>query len=137
MQVGALVYRFLSDELQFLLITSRKSKRWIVPKGWPMPGKTLSQAALQESYEEAGVRGIVQSEPFGHYMYEKTDMAKGKNGRFEVKVFIVHFSYQEKKWPERKQRLFEWVTPKEAADRVDEPELRQIFLQSPRACPRA
>jgi len=133
LQVGALVYRFLPDKLQILLITSRKRKRWIVPKGWPMPGKTLSQAALQEAYEEAGVRGVVHAHPLGHYTYEKSDMSKGKNDHFDVEVFAVLFSHQEKKWPERKQRVFEWVTPEEAATRVDEPGLKQIFLEFARS----
>jgi len=129
LQVGALVYRLLSSGMQVLLITSRKSKRWIVPKGWPMPGKTLSQAALQEAYEEAGVRGVVEARPFGHYIYEKSDMLEGSNGRFDVDVFAVLFSHQEKKWPERKQRTVEWVTLEEAAARVDETELKQLFLE--------
>jgi len=119
----------MSDELQIMLITSRTTRRWIIPKGWPMPGKTLAEAALQEAYEEAGVRGIIEPRPIGHYVYEKSDMPEGKNGPFGVDVFAVAFSHQEKEWPECKKRTFAWMTPAEAAARVNEPELKQIFLE--------
>lgn len=94
-----------------------------------MPGKTLAEAALQEAYEEAGVRGIIETRPIGHYVYEKSDMPEGRNGPFGVDVFAVAFSHQEKEWPERKKRIFAWMTPAEAAARVNEPELKQIFLE--------
>lgn len=127
LQVGALVYRVSGETLQVLLITSRGTGRWIVPKGWPMPGKTLAQAALREAYEEAGVRGAVQSVPLGRYNYEKHDVPRSENGHFSVDVFAVLYSHQEKKWPERGQRIFEWIAPQEAASRVDEAELKTIL----------
>ncbi|WP_297322161.1 NUDIX hydrolase [uncultured Bartonella sp.] len=129
LQVGALVYRLKNGNVEFLLITSRGTKRWIIPKGWPMPGRTLSQAALQEAYEEAGVRGIVEIKSIGSYEYVKADIPAGENGNFSVDVFAVLYSYQEKKWPERGQRIFEWVTPQEAANRVIEPQLKNLLLQ--------
>lgn len=129
LQVGALVYRLQNGKVEFLLITSRGTGRWIIPKGWPMPGKTLSQAALQEAYEEAGVRGIVETKAIGSYQYVKADVPAGENGKFSVDVFAVLYSHQEKKWPERGQRIFEWVPPDEAANRVIEPELKNLLLQ--------
>lgn len=127
LQVGALVYRMNEGKVEILLITSRSTKRWIIPKGWPMPGKTLAQAALREAYEEAGVRGAVTAMPIGRYNYEKTDVPLNV-GQFSVDVFSVLYSHQEKKWPERGQRVFEWVNREEAALRVDEPGLKAIFL---------
>ena len=60
LQTGALPWRRAKgDQLEILLVTGRLSGRWIVPKGWPMRGKTMAKAAAQEAYEEAGVRGKV------------------------------------------------------------------------------
>ena len=75
--MGALVYRLKNDAVEFLLITSRGTGRWIIPKGWPMPGRTLAQAALREAYEEAGIRGIVETSSIGSYQYYKCDMPAG------------------------------------------------------------
>lgn len=126
-QVAALVYRFHDGRLEVLVITSRGTGRWIIPKGWPQVGRTLSQAALREAYEEAGIRGAVALQPIGSYTYEKNDLPPDANGAFMVDVFPVHFSHQEKNFPERGERQGEWVTPEEAAERVDEPELKVIL----------
>ncbi|PRD41113.1 DNA mismatch repair protein MutT [Phyllobacterium phragmitis] len=126
-QVAALVYRYHDGRLEVLLITSRRTGRWVLPKGWPQVGRTLSQAALREAYEEAGVRGAVATRPLGSYAYEKTDLPPEANSAFTVDVFSVRFSHQEKKFPERGEREDEWVTPEEAAERVDEPELKSIL----------
>ncbi|KXF77210.1 DNA mismatch repair protein MutT [Paramesorhizobium deserti] len=126
-QVAALVYRYHDGRMDVLLITSRGTGRWIIPKGWPQVGRTLSQAALREAYEEAGVRGAVALQPIGSYTYEKTDLPPQANGAFTVDVFPVHFSHQEEKFPERGERQDEWVTPEEAAERVDEPELKALL----------
>jgi len=81
LQVGALVYRHEGDEIQFLLITSRGTGRWIIPKGWPMPGCTLAAAASREAYEEAGICGAIEAKVCGSYDYEKGDLARGENNR--------------------------------------------------------
>ncbi|OPB29691.1 NUDIX hydrolase [Bartonella sp. WD12.1] len=128
LQVGALVYRIKNGNLEFLLITSRGSGRWIIPKGWPIPKKSFSQAVLQEAFEEAGVRGAVGTFPVGTYEYEKLDLPIEKNSKFCVYVFSVLYSYQEKKWPEQSQRMYEWVTVSEAVKRVNEPQLKEILL---------
>ncbi len=126
-QIAALVYRRDGGALRFLVITSRGSGRWIIPKGWPQVGRTLAETALREAYEEAGVRGAVWPEPVGDYSYSKTDLPPGQLNHFTVAVYAVEFSDQEKNWPERDQRVCEWVSPEEAARRVDEDELRQIL----------
>jgi hypothetical protein len=64
-QVAALVYRYEAHELQILVITSRGTGRWIIPKGWPQVGRTLADTAAREAYEEAGVRGEISSQPIG------------------------------------------------------------------------
>jgi 8-oxo-dGTP pyrophosphatase MutT (NUDIX family) len=127
MQVAALVWRDNNGKLEVLVITSRGTGRWILPKGWPQVGKTLSQTALREAFEEAGVRGAVSVRPIGSYNYEKTDLPPEADCAFTVDVFPVHFSHQEKDYPECGERQGEWVTPDEAAKRVDEPELKAIL----------
>jgi len=139
LQVGALVYRPVAQDrfyplkspstgYEILLITSRGSGRWILPKGWPMPGRTLAAAALREAYEEAGIRGLSHEQPCGSYSYDKKDMPVGENNRFQVAVFAVFYQRQKKRWPEKQQRAFEWLAPAEAAERVEEAGLKEILL---------
>lgn len=66
-QVAALPYRFIGDELRILLVTSRGTRRWIIPKGWPMKGKKAHRAAEREALEEAGAKGRVSRLPIGSY----------------------------------------------------------------------
>lgn len=127
LQVAALVYRYQGENIEVLLITSRGTGRWIVPKGWPIPGRSSAQAALREAYEEAGVRGTAEANAIGSYEYKKYDLPEGQN-LFTVEVFPVLFSHQEKKWPEKQQRQYEWVSQQEAAARVDEEQLKDILL---------
>ncbi|EJF88864.1 NUDIX hydrolase [Bartonella tamiae] len=129
LQVGGLVYRINENNVEYLTITSRGTGRWIIPKGWPIPGMTLPQAALREAYEEAGIRGIVKKSSLGSYHYTKLDLPPGENGNFKVYVYAIYYSHQEKKWPERGQRIFEWVSPQVAAKRVAEPQLKDILLK--------
>ncbi|QGA55791.1 NUDIX hydrolase [Brucella sp. 6810] len=126
-QVAALVYRREMGALQVLVITSRGTGRWIIPKGWPQVGRTLAGAALREAFEEAGIRGDVSHEPIGSYIYCKMDLPPERINQFTVAVYAVQFTSQEKDWPEREQRLCEWVSPGEAANRVEEVELKQIL----------
>lgn len=126
-QVAAMVYRRKKSEPQILLITSRGTGRWILPKGWPQVGRTLWETAQREAYEEAGVRGKTNPDPVGHYVYSKADLPAHSINQFIVAVFAIEFQTQESSWPEREQRSCEWVSPQLAADRVDEIELKQIL----------
>ncbi|MFQ0813793.1 DNA mismatch repair protein MutT [Brucella anthropi] len=128
-QVAALVYRRDMGTLKVLVITSRGTGRWIIPKGWPQIGRTLAQTALREAYEEAGIRGEVSPAPIGSFCYCKTDLPPERINQFTVAVFPVQFTGQENDWPERDQRICEWVSPQEAAKRVEETELKQILHQ--------
>nr|WP_196108814.1 MULTISPECIES: NUDIX hydrolase [unclassified Ochrobactrum] len=128
-QVAALVHRRDMGALKVLVITSRGTGRWIIPKGWPQVGRTLSETALREAYEEAGIRGEVSPIPIGSFCYCKTDLPPERINQFVAAVFAVQFTGQEKDWPERDQRISEWVSPQEAACRVEESELKQILNQ--------
>lgn len=127
-QVAALVYRYQAEELQVLVITSRGTGRWVIPKGWPQIGRTLAETAAREAYEEAGVRGEISSQPIGTFEYSKSDLPPECINQFTVAVYALHFVERAKDWPEREQRICEWISPHQAAERVDETELKRILL---------
>jgi 8-oxo-dGTP pyrophosphatase MutT (NUDIX family) len=127
-QSGVIPYRLEPDGPKVLLITSRKTRRWVIPKGNIAAGESARMAAEREAYEEAGVRGIVDDIPLGAYEYEKVTMC-GTARLTIVKVFALHLSKTEKKWPEKAERDGEWITPLEAARRVQEPGLGELFRQ--------
>jgi 8-oxo-dGTP pyrophosphatase MutT (NUDIX family) len=115
-QYGALPYRFNeSGSVEVLLITSRKTKRWIIPKGWPIKGLKPSKAAAREAYEEAGVRGRIARRAFGHYVYEKRLEDSIITIPCQVQVFLLTVERQSKDWPELKQRMARWFPAAEAA----------------------
>lgn len=124
-QFGALCYRVRHDKLQVLLITSRNTGRWIVPKGWPMDGETPEQAALTEAWEEAGVNGKTRGSVLGIYSYYKQD--DGKTLPCIVALFPVKVQGLAADYPEMRQRKRRWFSRKKAANLVAEPELRQII----------
>lgn len=108
-----------------LLVTSRRSKRWILPKGWPMDGQTPVAAAEQEAWEEAGVRGKMAPTCVGIYNYTK----ELKQGFIPVivAVFALQVKKQKSVFPEADERHVKWVSFKKAAKMVKEPGLRAII----------
>lgn len=131
-QFGALCYRVRKDKPQILLVSSRGTGRWIIPKGWPMPNETPADAALTEAWEEAGVRGRSHGACLGFYSYEK-GMEDGNKLSCIVAVFAVSVSKLADDYPEAKQRKRKWVSTKKAAKMVKEPELARIISRfSPR-----
>ncbi len=125
-QFAALCYRVHKDEVQILLVTSRSSKRWILPKGWPMVGETPAQAATTEAYEEAGVQGKASNICVGLYSYTKY-ISKEENLPCAVSVFPVHVKKLLSDFPEAKERKRKWFSLKKASKLVREPELRKIL----------
>jgi len=125
-QFAALCYRYKAGELQVLLVTSRNSRRWIIPKGWPMPGQTPADSALQEAWEEAGVVGKPSNLCVGIFSYTKL-MDEDDDLPCVVSVFPVKVKKLRKKYPEASERKRKWFSPKRAASRVREPELRKIL----------
>lgn len=126
-QYGALPYAVGKDgELRILLVTSRTTRRWIIPKGWPMKLRRPHQAAAQEALEEAGVVGKPQKRPIGDYQYDKlTD--DGLSIRCTVTVFPLEVRSLDKRWKEALERERRWFTPGEAARLVAEPELSALL----------
>lgn len=127
-QIAALVYRWNGDQLEVLLVTSRETRRWILPKGWPIPGKTAAATAEQEAYEEAGVFGHAMKKPIGRYAAIKR--IGEASLPCEVEVYPVQFVKQKLKWKERGERICRWLPAAEAAEMVAEPELAAIIRNS-------
>ena len=125
-QFAALCYRVVKDKVQVLVISSRGTGRWIVPKGWPMDGKTPAETALQEAWEEAGVIGKVVSAPLGLYSYQKVQEHAPDFPCIAV-VYAVKVKSLSKDFPEAGERRVKWVGRKKAAKLVDESELSQIL----------
>ncbi len=126
-QVAALCHRKTADGKEVLLITSRDTGRWIVPKGWPIAGFDGAGAALQEAWEEAGVkRAEITSEPVGTYEYDK-GLGEGLSTRVVTSVYPAKVLELRADYPEADERTRAWYNPQEAADLVDEPELKAIL----------
>lgn len=130
-QVAALPWRRGSDgRVEVLLITSRETRRWVTPKGGRMSGKTDGQAAAQEAWEEAGVRGPAEEKPLGAFRYLKR--LKGGGSRWcVVSLHAMAVETVEDHWPEDHQRERRWVSPQEAARMVDEPDLAVLLAAFP------
>ena len=127
LQVAALCHRDHGEARRVLLVTSRDTGRWILPKGWPIPGLDAPGSALQEAWEEAGVRsGRAEDTAIGTYTYEK-GLDGGWSVPVETLVFPVAVERMAEDYPEVDQRERRWVTPAEAAEMVDEPELKAIL----------
>lgn len=127
-QVAALCWRpAASGGEEVLLITSRDTGRWILPKGWPIDGKDGAQSALQEAWEEAGVtRAAIDPEPVGRYRYNK-GLDHGGTVPVETLVYRVRVEALADDYPEAGERRRRWVSPKRAAVMVREPQLRDIL----------
>ncbi|MDL2401939.1 NUDIX hydrolase [Rhizobium mayense] len=128
-QYAAICYRKHPDlgAAQVLIVTSRESGRWIVPKGWPIKGKKPHEVAAIEAFEEAGVRGKIKKKPLGYFTYLK-QLVDGNRVPCVVQLHLLEVEKICENFPERGQRRIEWVSFIEAASRVREPELKGLFL---------
>ncbi|AYM14903.1 NUDIX hydrolase (plasmid) [Agrobacterium pusense] len=130
-QCGAICVRstsLVNSEMEALLITSRETGRWVIPKGWSEGRKKLHRVAREEAWEEAGVRGRVCKNPYGHYRYDK----KVSHDEFIpclVQVHLLTVSTLKDDFPEKGQRQIRWFSPEEASGLVIEPELKQLLFK--------
>ena len=123
-QVGVLcIRRQESGPCQVLLVTSRDTGRWIIPKGWRAQGLMDHEAAAREAREEAGVTGLMTCAPIGDYTYSKAQSARP----LRVDVYLLAVRQQADHWPEQQQRRRAWFDLHEAVDKVREPELRALI----------
>ena len=136
-QFAGLCWRERRGKVQILLITSRRRKRWIVPKGWPMDGKTPAECAATEAWEEAGVVGKASDDCLGVYSY-----ARLRPGEEDIPclamVYPVKVKALKKKFPERKDRRRKWVSRKKASKMVTERELAKLItgFKPPKSVPK-
>ena len=129
LQYGALPYRkSKAGGVEVLLVTSRETKRWIIPKGWPIMGLSPSKSAAQEAYEEAGVRGTIRSKPIGRYRYSKMLNKRTMAMPCRVRVFALRVRRQGRAWPERQQREAKWFPAAAAAEAVTESGLKALII---------
>jgi 8-oxo-dGTP pyrophosphatase MutT (NUDIX family) len=125
-QVAALPVMMGDDGVaRVLLLTSRESRRWVIPKGWPMKGRKPHEAAAQEALDEAGVTGHAGKKPIGAYTYFKRQQAHFDV--CEVAVYLLRVEKQRKTWREKGQRETHWFTLDEAANLVQEPGLKCLL----------
>jgi 8-oxo-dGTP pyrophosphatase MutT (NUDIX family) len=128
-QIAALPYRRedgASAPVSILLVTSRETKRWVIPKGNPMAGLPPHAAAAVEAEEEAGVRGAVCPTPLGSYHYEKR-LRDGASLMLEVDVFPLAVAEELPSWKEKDERERRWFSRLEAAEAVEEPDLAALI----------
>jgi 8-oxo-dGTP pyrophosphatase MutT (NUDIX family) len=125
LQVAALCWRPVPVP-EVLLVTTLRTRRWILPKGWPQPDLSLAQSAAAEAREEAGVLGEVWPTPLGDYHYLKEKNGLGRLCR--VMVFPLLVTDTARSWPEKGDRDLVWLPFEQAAARVAEPELRRLLL---------
>ena len=124
-QVAALCFRKGKGRVEVLLITSRQTKRWVIPKGWPMPPLKDYNAARREAFEEAGVEGHMLRKKFGSFSYAKLRLKDSLAIR--VDVYLLEVDREKKAWPEMGERKRRWFGVDEAAHRVQEPQLRKLI----------
>lgn len=128
-QYAALCFRSLSGGgIEILVVTSRDSGRWIIPKGWPMKRRKPYEAAEIEALQEAGVRGRVRKKPVGSYTYLKL-MDDGDVAPCVVDVFQIEVTDMAEKFKEKGERIIAWVSRDEAARRVREIELKSLLVE--------
>ena len=126
-QFAALPWR-RTDEggVEVLLITSRETRRWVIPKGWGKKNEPATAAAAREALEETGVEGEVAELAVGIYRYEK-QLKSGRVESVEVAVYALQVAHEHEEWPEKAVRDKLWTLAHEAAGLVDEPELRALL----------
>ncbi|MDM9627760.1 NUDIX hydrolase [Rhizobium sp. S152] len=128
-QYGALCVRATSvGTLEVLLITTRQTKRWTIPKGWPIKGLEPHKVAEQEAWEEAGVIGRAKKRAFGSFTYTKR-LAGGALTPALVEVHVLDVGRCRRRFPEWNERTLLWLPPAEAARLIAEFELQRILRQ--------
>lgn len=127
-QYAALPFRVVGRRVEIMLITSRETRRWVIPKGWPMKGLKPQDAAAVEAAEEAGLIGDIEPRPIGSYRY-----LKQLKGDQEIAVQVILFPFlvagQIDSWKEQGQREFSWFRYQRAATLVAEPALKRLIRE--------
>lgn len=126
-QYGAICWRTAEAGLDVLLITSRETGRWVIPKGWPIKGISAAACAEREAWEEAGVEGKLCETCLGVFSYQKI-ITEDQAIPCAVAIYGLRVEKLSRRYPEQRQRRRKWFAAREAADLVAEPELRVLLL---------
>jgi 8-oxo-dGTP pyrophosphatase MutT (NUDIX family) len=126
LQAAALPWRGTANGVEIMVITSRDTGRWVLPKGWPEGTEEFHLAAAREAHEEAGLTGAISQQEVGRYVYAKI-LASGEEVPCEVLVFPLEVDKVADKWKEKGQRKRKWVSPADAARMLNEPELCKLI----------
>jgi 8-oxo-dGTP pyrophosphatase MutT (NUDIX family) len=125
-QYGSLPYKVEANgSLLLLLVTSRDTKRWVIPKGWPIKEMKPHEAASVEAFEEAGARGTADKQAVGSYVYRKR--LSRSSITCEVELYPLKVEKLERAWPEKLERKRQWFDAESAASLVDEPSLASLI----------
>jgi ADP-ribose pyrophosphatase YjhB (NUDIX family) len=125
-QSGVLPYQYKNGSIHILLVTTTSKKEWIIPKGNIEQDLTSRESALKEAAEEAGVKGVITGESIGSYTFQKK-----KTGKIcSVEVFPMKVGKEMIEWEEEGKRKRRWCTPEEAADRVSNPQLKELIIHA-------
>jgi 8-oxo-dGTP pyrophosphatase MutT (NUDIX family) len=121
-QAGAIPWRWSDRGPEILLITSSRGNRWIVPKGWIEEGSSPAQCAVDEAFEEAGVQGVLSSnKPFGVVGF------KSRGRERAIVVFLLEVLEVHKRWPDEERRRRAWLSPEQAAVKVQDSGLKELL----------
>ncbi|WP_422376145.1 NUDIX hydrolase [Roseibium sp.] len=126
MQIAALCHRMREGKVEVLLVTSKSTRRWILPKGWPILSRRAHRTAAIEAFEEAGVTGRVHKNPFASFSSYKGGEA-GLKLRTEILVFLVDVESETEEFPDSAERDVRWVSIKDAVRMTSEPGLMDVF----------
>ena len=126
LQVAALPWRVVDGRLEVMLITSRDTGRWILPKGWADKREAPADAAAREAREEAGIKGSVSRREAGRYFYAKAQRA-GPPVPCEVVVYPLEVQKLAASWKEKAERRRQWFVPETAAGLVREPDPAELI----------
>ena len=119
-QAGVIAHRTRQNGEEILLVTSRSTGRWVIPKGYIEPELTARESAAMEAYEEAGIKGHVHRSPLGVYKH-------GTGSTRKVIVFLMDVRRELADWPEANERKRRWMAPSEAIDAVEEKDLKELI----------
>lgn len=133
-QTAALCWRTGAQGPEVLLVKTLRRGHWIVPKGWPMPGKSLAEAAATEAWEEAGVKGNVCTESVGAFTYTKIKKT-GLPVQCSPHVFLLEVGELSDAYPEARKRTRRWFTLPDAIEAVQNKDLKALLSQVSLPCP--
>lgn len=129
-QYAALPYMQIAGDVRVCLITSRSTKRWVIPKGWPKTGLRPHELAAREAEEEAGLIGEISTDPIGTYSYRKR-LHFFASVTCKVVVYPLLVQAQQVRWSEQAERELAWVPIDDAARMVSESDLGALMATLP------